>query len=132
MSRPSWAVPSQWAADGGSSRDARSCASGSYGASSGAKSAPIAKRAMSASARTLSGSRRIGDPAATNARPPVAERERSATLDPRIEPVVGDVDDEVRERIDERREQGHTEDRGEVEAHGGSGRVATETRPAED
>src|SRR5437016_160907 len=118
MSRPSESVPSQCAADGGSRRELSVCASGSYGARSGASTAHTANAVISASARTLSGSRRIGA--------------RLATLDPRIEPVVRDVDDQVRDRIDDGREQGHAEYSREVEAHRRCGRVAAKPGPAED
>src|SRR6185503_2358072 len=131
-SRPSWSVPSQCSPDGGWRRDARSCESGSYGASSGAKTAPTTKRPMSASARTFSGSRRIGARVAMKERRRGRATARSATLDPRIEPVVGDVDGQIRERIDDRREEGHAQHRREVEAHCRGGRVAAEAGPAED
>src|SRR5881396_3465014 len=118
MSRPSESVPSQCVADGGSRRELSACASGSYGARSGASTAQTAKVVISASARTLSGSRRIGA--------------RLATLDPWIEPVVRHVDDEVRERIDHGREQRDAEHRWEIEAHRRRGRVTAKPGPAED
>src|SRR5207247_7894931 len=103
MSRPSESVPSQCAADGGSRRELSVCASGSYGARSGASTAQTANAPIRASATTLRGSRRIGV--------------RLPMLDPWIEPVIRDVDDEVRDRIDDGCEQGHAEHRREIEAH---------------
>src|SRR5438477_582477 len=121
------------AGDGGSSRDASACVRGSYGARSGAKTAQKANPAMSPIARTLSGLRRIDDRAAMREpRSRVDATSASAMLDPRVEPVIGDVNREVRDGIDDRREQGHPEHCGEVEAHRGGGRVTPEARPAED
>src|ERR1700682_3149275 len=99
---------------------------------SGAKMAQNAKAAMTTIAMTLSGSRRIGARAATRAGLRSAGTVRSATLDPWIEPVVGDVHQQIRQGIDDGGEQGHAEHRGEVEAHRRGGRVAAQTRPAED
>src|ERR671931_50753 len=133
MSRPSWSVPSQCAAEGGSRRCPTDCVSGSYGARRGASSAHSANTAISAIATTLSGDARIGTRLAPGARRPAADATAtSATLQPRVEPVVGDVDDEVRQRIDDRSEQRYAEHRREVEAHGGCGGVTAEYRPAED
>src|SRR6202171_5201695 len=98
----------------------------------GAKIAPRAKSAMSVSASRLSGSRRIGprarvnDPLWTGPTPP------SATLDPGVEPVIGDVDDEVRDGVDDRGEQRHAEHGRKVEAPRRRGRVPPEPGPAED
>src|SRR5207249_7249433 len=131
-SRPSWSVPSQCAAFGGARREARSCASGSYGAMSVARGAPSAKSAMIASARIVSGSRRAGTRTAASAPPRAAAMARSATLDPWVEPVIGDVDDEVGDGIDDRGEQRHAEHRRKVEAYRGCGRVPAEAWPAED
>lgn len=49
-SRPSESVPSQWAADGGARKDVKSTASGSYGATKGAK---IAARTIAPSTTRL-------------------------------------------------------------------------------
>src|SRR5439155_979350 len=79
-----------------------------------------------------SGSRRAGTRTAASAPPRAAAMARSATLDPWVEPVIGDVNDEVGDGIDDRGEQRHAEHRRKVEAYRGCGRVPAEARPAED
>src|SRR6266851_1577899 len=131
MSRPSESVPSQCSGEGGFRRTARSSASGSYGASTGAKSAHAASIAMSASATTFKGLERMGA-RATSRIPRVESAAVLATLRPGVQPEIRDVDHEVRQRVDDRRQQGDAEHRGEIERDGGRGRVASKTWPAED
>src|SRR5438309_7255816 len=131
MSRPSESVPSQCSGDGGRSREPSSCASGSYGAMSGAKAANSANVAISAIAATLSGFARIGA-RATRRRPRTGSATALATLRPRVEPEIRDVDHQIRERVDDRREQGDAEHRREVQRHRRCRRITAQTRPAED
>src|SRR3989442_6248126 len=97
----------------------------------GANAAHAANVAMSAIAATLSGFARIGA-RATSRRPRTGSATVLATLRPRVEPEIGDVDREVRERVDDRREQRDAEHRREIEGDGRRGRVTAKTRPAED
>src|SRR5438093_8217225 len=131
MSRPSESVPSQCWGDGGCKREPSSCRSGSYGASTGARSAHAANTAMSANARTLRGLARIGA-RATSLKPRAETAAALTTLRPWIEPEIRDVDDEVRDRVHDRSEKGDAKHSGEVERDGGCGRVTSQAGPAED
>src|SRR5256885_8079421 len=99
----------------------------------GAKIAHGAKKPMRGIAATLRGLGRIGARATSRAAPsrPVAVK-ASVTLDPRVEPVVRDVDGEVRDWVDDRREKRDAEDGREIEADGRRRRIAAQSRPAED
>src|SRR5207249_4049745 len=114
MSRPSESVPSQCAAEGGIKREPRSCRSGSYGASTGAKSAQNANTAISASATTFSGLARMGARAAS-LRPRTGSAIVLAMLRPRVEPEVGDVHNEVGDRVHDRGQQSDTKDRRKIQ-----------------
>src|SRR5438552_7211437 len=131
MSRPSESVPSQCAAEGGIRREPRSCRSGSYGAITGAKSAQNANTAISASATTFSGLARMGARAAS-LRPRTGSAIVLAMLRPRVEPEVGDVHNEVGERVHDRSQQRHTKDRRKIQRDGRRGRITPKARPAED
>src|SRR5438034_1876010 len=131
MSRPSESVPSQCAGDGGIKREPRSWRSGSYGAINGAKSAQNANTAISANATTFRGLARIGA-RATSLRPPRVSAAVLAMLRPRVKPEIRDVHNEVGERVHDRSQQRHTEDRREIQRDGRRGRITPEPRPAED
>src|SRR5438094_8746392 len=132
MSRPSESVPSQCSDEGGCRRAPRSWTSGSYGASSGARRAHAAKRAMSAMATTFSGLPRMGAARAARRRPRTETDAALTTLRPRVEPEIRDVDEQVRDRVDDRSEQRDAEHRRKIERDRSRGRVAPETGPAED
>src|SRR2546430_13209260 len=98
-----------------------------------ARTAQIANAPISASAAAFSGLAKTGAlalrPAPRRRRAPTAGL---ATLRPWVEPVISNIDGEVREGIDDGSEKGHPEHRRKVEAHGRRRRVATQARPAED
>src|SRR5438477_441213 len=74
---------------------------------------------------------RMGARAASR-RPPRASAAVLAMLRPRVEPEIRDVHHEVGERVHDRSQEGHAQDRREIQGDGGSGRITPEARPAED
>ena len=91
-------MPNQCATEGGCSRVERTCLRGFAGAMSGADSAIRANRAISAKPATVSGLRRHA-----GRRSWAGVASVSAMADPRVEPVITYIHDQIRDRVDERR-----------------------------
>src|SRR5512141_323339 len=105
-SRPSWSVPSQCAAEGGLSLVERTCLRGSAGAMSGADTATRINMAIRINPATLSGLRLQ---AGRHGRAGMAGIAGASTMaDPRVKPVITYIHDQVRDGVDQRRQQSHT------------------------
>src|SRR5690606_2739253 len=106
MSRPNSSVPNQCSAEGGRRRALRSCATGSYGASTGASTATATRHATSTRPTTAprlrrkrlaagdARMRRRGDAAVG---PGAAAAGRSAIPHLRVQGRIREVDDQVHE-----------------------------------
>src|SRR2546428_7773638 len=134
MSRPAWSVPKRKREEGGRSASARRTVSGSYGASSGAATMIVTIAATAALHPTSAGYLRPRWSSAesqTRATAGVIGSTTSARPEKRVDVERKDVNKEIREHEEDRHDDGHTHDRGEVEAADGADRILADAWPGE-